>query len=57
VRINEIVYVIFGESSKKNYKGIIKNIIDGKAIVKNYDKYYDCWETNQVSKNNIRKIN
>lgn len=57
MRINEIVYVIFDESNRKNFLGKIKTMLDSRAIVENYDKYYDCWQDSEVSKENLRKIN
>lgn len=57
MRINEIVCVVFDDDSKNFMAKIIKKLADGRAIVEGYDKYYDCWFEETVSKENIHKIN
>jgi hypothetical protein len=57
MRINEIVCVIFDDHSQNFIAKIIKKLSDGQAIVEGYDKYYDCWFEQTVSKENLRKIN
>jgi hypothetical protein len=58
MRINEIVSVVFDEENRHNFIAkIVKHLSDGQTIVEGYDKYYNCWFEETVSKENLKKIN